>query len=389
MTEHLKVSVDNGVMEITWNRPDKKNAITNAMYAAAGDALERASADKSIRVALLTSEGDSFTAGNDLSVFAAANAGTQAEAPQGHRLIHNLAKFDKPLVAGVRGVAIGVGTTMLLHCDLVYVAKDAKLSTPFVNLALVPEAASSITLPARVGHARAFAMFALGEPLTGEQAASWSASPMPPLPADEVIGAARDGARKLAQRPLGALMATKKLMRDGEILLAADASRGRDVRRAAEDRRSRGGVRRLRADAPAGFQQGLGASSAAPSTVRRFAQGEPGDVSFGRPARLHLQLHLHRPARGEAAAAERQSRGLSAVQDMAGIVRLVWDPGDNFPIDFPQSFGIALELPRSVPENMRGSSGYGANSRITSSPTVMSSRLRSPPPRATAARHRG
>jgi enoyl-CoA hydratase/carnithine racemase len=218
MTEHLRVSVDNGVMEITWNRPDKKNAITNAMYAAAGDALERASADKSIRVALLTSEGDSFTAGNDLSVFAAANAGTQTEAPQGHRLIHNLAKFDKPLVAGVRGVAIGVGTTMLLHCDLVYVAKDAKLSTPFVNLALVPEAASSITLPARIGHARAFAMFAFGEAVTGEQAAQIGIANAA-LPAGEVLAAARDAARKLAQRPLGALMATKKLMRDGEVLL--------------------------------------------------------------------------------------------------------------------------------------------------------------------------
>ena len=218
MTEHLKVSVDNGVMEITWSRPDKKNAITNAMYAAAGDALERASADKSIRVALLTSEGDSFTAGNDLSVFAAANAGTQKEAPQGHRLIHNLAKFDKPLVAGVRGVAIGVGTTMLLHCDLVYVGRDAKLTTPFVNLALVPEAASSITLPARIGHARAFAMFALGEALTGEQAAQIGIANAA-VPADQVLATARDAARKLAQRPLGALMATKKLMRDGELLL--------------------------------------------------------------------------------------------------------------------------------------------------------------------------
>jgi enoyl-CoA hydratase/carnithine racemase len=218
MTEHVKVGVDNGVMEITWNRPEKKNAITNAMYKAVGDALDRASADKSIRVALFTSEGDSFTAGNDLSVFAAANSGAAAEAPQGHRLIHTLAKFDKPLVAGVRGVAVGVGTTMLLHCDLVYVATDAKLSTPFVNLALVPEAASSITLPARIGHARAFAMFALGEPVLGEQAVQWGIANAA-FPADKVIAAARDGARKLAQRPLGALMATKKLMRDGERLL--------------------------------------------------------------------------------------------------------------------------------------------------------------------------
>ena len=107
---------------------------------------------------------------------------------------------------------------MLLHCDLVYVAKDAKLSTPFVNLALVPEAASSVTLPARIGHARAFAMFAFGEAVTGEQAAQIGIANAA-VPADQVLATAREAARKLAQRPLGALMATKKLMRDGAMLL--------------------------------------------------------------------------------------------------------------------------------------------------------------------------
>ncbi len=218
MTEHVKISVDAGVMEITWNRPDKKNAITNAMYKAAGEALEKASADKSIRVALFTSEGDCFTAGNDLSVFASINSGAQAEPPQGSRLILALAKFDKPLVAGVKGVAIGVGATMLLHCDLVYVAKDAKLTMPFVNLALVPEAASSITLPARVGHVRAFAMFALGEAVVGEQAVQLGIANAA-VSAAEVVQVARDAAKRVAQKPLGALMATKRLMRDGDALL--------------------------------------------------------------------------------------------------------------------------------------------------------------------------
>src|SRR5690606_39090810 len=162
----------------------------------------------------LTSEGDVFTAGNDLSVFAAANAGAPAEAPQGHRLIHTLARFDKPLVAGVRGLAIGVGTTMLLHCDLVFVARDAKLTTPFVNLALVPEAASSLLMPAHIGHRRAFAMFALGEAMTGEQAAELGVANAA-MAASEVLGAARDAARKLTQRAPGAVMAAKKLMRDG------------------------------------------------------------------------------------------------------------------------------------------------------------------------------
>lgn len=225
MSEHVKITVANGVMEITWNRPDKKNALTNDMYRAASEALDKASADKSIRVALLTSEGDSFTAGNDLGVFAAANAGTSTEAPQGNRWITTLSRFDKPLVAGVRGVAVGVGMTMLLHCDLVYVATDAKLYVPFVNLALVPEAASSLLLPARVGHARAFALFALGEPVLGSQAAEIGIANAA-LPSSEVISAAREAAAKLAKRPLGALMATKKLMRDSAPLLAQIQAEG-------------------------------------------------------------------------------------------------------------------------------------------------------------------
>jgi enoyl-CoA hydratase/carnithine racemase len=225
MTEHVKISVADGVMEITWNRPDKKNALTNDMYRTAAEALEKASADKLIRVALLTSEGDSFTAGNDLGVFAAANSGSSAEAPQGNRWITTISKFDKPLVAGVRGAAVGVGTTMLLHCDLVYVASDAKLSVPFVNLALVPEAASSVLLPARIGHARAFAMFAFGEPVLGSQAVDMGIANAA-FSSAEVIPAAREAAKKLAKRPLGALMATKKLMREPERLLAQIASEG-------------------------------------------------------------------------------------------------------------------------------------------------------------------
>ncbi len=210
MTEHLKISTANGVTEIAWNRPDKKNALTNAMYRGAAEALEAASADPDVRCVILTGEGDVFTAGNDLSVFA--GAATGGEEPQGGRFIEAIARFDKPLVGAVRGVAIGVGTTMLLHCDLVYVARDAKLSTPFVNLALVPEAASSMLLPARIGHARAFAMFALGETLTGDQAAELLIANKA-LPAAEVIGAARAAAAEVAKRPLGALMATKRLMR--------------------------------------------------------------------------------------------------------------------------------------------------------------------------------
>lgn len=216
MTDLVKISVDNGVMEIVWNRPDKKNALSNAMYRAATAALARAVEDRSIRVVLLSSEGDSFTSGNDLADFASAAMG--GEAPAAGAFIEAIAQFPKPLLAAVPGLAVGVGTTMLLHCDLVFVANDAKLTTPFVNLALVPEAASSMLMPARIGHVRAFAMFALGEGFTGAQAAQLGLANAA-LPAGEVIEAAREAAKKLALRPLGAVMATKKLMRDGETIL--------------------------------------------------------------------------------------------------------------------------------------------------------------------------
>ncbi len=215
MTELVKISEAHGVMEIVWNRPDKKNALSNAMYRTATAALARAVEDKSIRVVLLASEGDSFTSGNDLADFASAAMG--GEAPAAHGFIEAIIQFPKPVVAAVPGLAVGVGTTMLLHCDLVFVANDANLTTPFVNLALVPEAASSMLMPARIGHVRSFAMFALGEALTGVQAAQLGLANAA-LAKEEVLAAARKAAATLAQRPIGAVMAATKLMRDADIL---------------------------------------------------------------------------------------------------------------------------------------------------------------------------
>jgi enoyl-CoA hydratase/carnithine racemase len=216
MSEHVKIGVSDGVMEIVWARPDKKNALSNAMYHAATEALLRAADDRSVRVVLISSEGDSFTSGNDLADFAAAAAG--GEAPKAGRFIETIIACEKPVVAAAPGLAVGVGTTMLLHCDLVFVAEDAKLTTPFVNLALSPEAASSLLLPQRIGYQRAFAMFALGDALTGRQAFELGLANAA-LPAGEVRGAAKAAAAKLAQRPLGAVMATKKLMRNSDMLL--------------------------------------------------------------------------------------------------------------------------------------------------------------------------
>jgi enoyl-CoA hydratase/carnithine racemase len=224
MTDHVKIRQDGAVLEITFARPEKKNALSNAMYRAATDALTRAQKDKTVRVVLFGAEGDAFTAGNDIADFAIVASG-KGEALEAHSFIEALARAEKPIVAAVPGLAVGVGTTMLLHCDLVYLADTARLTTPFVNLALVPEAASSMLLPARIGHVRAFAMFALGEGLSAAEALALGLANKV-LPKDEVLGAAREAARALTARPLGAVVATKRLMRDGERMLAQIAKEG-------------------------------------------------------------------------------------------------------------------------------------------------------------------
>jgi enoyl-CoA hydratase/carnithine racemase len=221
MNEHIRLNEDEGVLEITFARPDKKNALSNAMYLAASEALEGAQTNKAIRVVLFSSEGGVFTAGNDMAEFASVANGHAGEL-QAHRFVEALARAEKPIVAAVPGLAVGVGTTMLLHCDLVYIAyiaDTAKLSAPFVNLGLVPEAASSLLLPERIGHVRAFAMFALGESISGAEAVALGLANKA-LPQDEVLTAARAAARALAQKPVGSVVATKKLMRDVAALLA-------------------------------------------------------------------------------------------------------------------------------------------------------------------------
>jgi enoyl-CoA hydratase/carnithine racemase len=219
--DDIRVETADGVMTITLNRPAKKNAITDAMYGGFAKALRDADADPAIKVALITGEGPDFCAGNDISMFAAASAGEQdITASNTGPFLTALSTFSKPLVAAVTGRAIGIGVTMLLHCDLVYVAEDAELRTPFIDLGLVPEAASALLIPARIGHVRAFGLFALGEALTGAEAAALGIANRS-LPANEVKVAATTAARALANKPLSALIATKKLMRDSEAIAAA------------------------------------------------------------------------------------------------------------------------------------------------------------------------
>lgn len=214
MTDFVRTSIDSGVLRLTLNRPNKKNALTNDMYGVLAAALVNAETDDSIRAVLFESAGDDFTAGNDLGDFAAVAAGTLSrEHMNSEKFLSALARAQKPYVAAVTGLAVGVGVTMLLHCDLVFVADDAKLTTPFINLAAIPEAASTLLLPARIGHARAYAMFALCEPLDGRTAAQIGLANAA-LPAAQVRAKALAAAKTLATRPLGSLKATKQLMRD-------------------------------------------------------------------------------------------------------------------------------------------------------------------------------
>ena len=215
MTEHVRTEIANGVLTLTLNRPEKKNALTRAMYQALAAGINGAEHDRNVRCVLLQAEGDTFTAGNDMTDFAAANRGEPAasEGTSNNPFIEALARATTPLVAAVNGRAVGIGTTMLLHCDLVFLADDALLTTPFVNLALVPEAASTLLLPARIGHARAFAMFVLNEAVNASSAVAWGMANAA-VPRAELHARARAAAEAIAAKPASAVLLTKAMMRD-------------------------------------------------------------------------------------------------------------------------------------------------------------------------------
>ncbi|MFV3128192.1 enoyl-CoA hydratase [Niveispirillum sp. KHB5.9] len=212
MTEHVLVSDADGVRTITLNRADKRNALTAAMYSAMADALKTAP-DAGIRAVLFQGAGGFFTGGNDIGDFLA-NPPSTNDAPV-FQFLQAIATTPLPLVAAVEGMAVGVGTTMLLHCDLVYAAPDARLHVPFVDLGLVPEAASSILMPRTMGHAQAARMLMLGEPLGAEEAlASGILSGI--VPASDLAATALAKAKLLAAKPVNAIRQTKALMRPGQ-----------------------------------------------------------------------------------------------------------------------------------------------------------------------------
>lgn len=219
MTSEIRKDVADGVLTITLGRPDKKNALTNEMYGTLADTLEQAEHDPNVRVVVVQGDGDSFTAGNDVGEFSAIAAGKGPAERHVHRFLRALAKSTVPIIAAVHGKAVGVGTTMLLHCDHVLLAQDAQLITPFVNLALVPEAASSYLLPLRIGHVRAFEMFALGEPLDAQTAVAWGIANKV-CANDQLRADARRMADRIAAKPAGSLSAMKTLMRESQMLVA-------------------------------------------------------------------------------------------------------------------------------------------------------------------------
>ena len=212
----ILTDVTDGVMTITFNRPDKKNSITRAMYAAMADALVQADAQAAIRVVVFQGHEAIFSAGNDIADFLE-RPPTTADAPV-YRFLSGIATFPKPVIAAVCGPAVGIGTTMLMHCDLVYAGDNAAFSLPFVNLGLCPEAASSLLVPQMLGYHRAAEALLLGEPFMAEAALEVGLVNriVPPTEANHL---AQSQARKLAAKPISSLVETKRLMKKGQAQL--------------------------------------------------------------------------------------------------------------------------------------------------------------------------
>ncbi len=219
MTDHVLVTVEDGVQIVTLNRPDKKNALTAEMYGIMADAIEKADADPAIRVTYFTGSGGSFTAGNDLGDFAKAGTTPADEQPKEKphvtRFLEDLAEAKKPIVAAVNGLAVGVGVTMLLHCDLVYAGESATFQMPFVNLGLVPEAGSTFLLQRQIGIQKAADLFLTGKKIGAAKAEALG------LVADvfrdnELPVEALACAKALAAKAPNAVRATKALLKDND-----------------------------------------------------------------------------------------------------------------------------------------------------------------------------
>ncbi len=214
MSDHVSVRRDeHGVLHLRIERPEKKNALTRAMYLTLAQSLEEAAADDAVRAVLLGGAEGCFSAGNDLNDFLQHPPTTEDRPPT--RFLRALATLPQPAVAAVSGVAVGIGTTLLLHCDLVFAAPDARFQLPFVKLGLVPEAASSLLLPRLVGYPRAAEWLLLGEPFDATAAAE-AGLINAVVDADALEAHAANVAQRLTRLPPQALAATKRLLRQRE-----------------------------------------------------------------------------------------------------------------------------------------------------------------------------
>ncbi len=212
MPAGLEISRQDGVQTMRFSRPDKKNALQSTMYVALNEAIAAGDADKAVIAHLFIGSNGVFTAGNDIAEFAErAKGGVSLSAPV-LEFIRLLPQIRKPVIAAVDGLAVGIGTTMLFHCDLVYATQSASFRTPFLDLGLVPEAGSSLLAPQRMGYQRAFELLILGEPFSAERAREAGIVNAIVAP-DELEATARKAAQRIGRKPPGALVASRRLMR--------------------------------------------------------------------------------------------------------------------------------------------------------------------------------
>jgi enoyl-CoA hydratase/carnithine racemase len=212
VTDHVIVKDEGAIRTIRMNRPDKKNALTSAMYDAMAEAIEAAGGGSPIRCVLIMGVPGAFSAGNDLGDFMKAAMGGEGLGNSVLRFLYALARCERPLVAAVQGVAVGIGTTMMLHCDYAVAANDARFSTPFVSLGLVPEAASSLLAPRLMGHRRAFELLVMGKPFGGEEAKAVGLVNQV-VAADQVDAEAMKAAQAIAALPPESVAISRRLMK--------------------------------------------------------------------------------------------------------------------------------------------------------------------------------
>jgi enoyl-CoA hydratase/carnithine racemase len=212
MIDQVIVRDEGAVRTIRMNRPEKKNALTSVMYDAMAEAIETAGGSSTVGSILIMGAPGAFSAGNDLQDFMKAAMGGEGLGGAVLRFLYSLARCERPLVAAVQGVAVGIGTTMMLHCDYAVAASDARFATPFVGLGLVPEAGSSLIAPRVMGHRRAFELLVMGKPLSGEEAKACGLINQV-APADQVEAEAMKAAQAIAALPPEGVAISRRLMK--------------------------------------------------------------------------------------------------------------------------------------------------------------------------------